>query len=188
MKALCVPQTRALYKPPGSWRFCTVSKLFLGLCSSGQRPFDVVPVDYHYIWLVASSWNSKAATQDLFSLVVSPIGTWGHLVYIVHRCPCTLSQLGYTASTCILHPAIICWIVFTTPLYGLQLVSCCLWWTPASMDLMVSVRGTGQVGAWWSMTVPLLVPITVCLQLPQISTGAGGGALIFILHCDSDTH
>lgn len=106
MKALCVPQTRALYKPPGSWRFCTVSKLFLGLCSSGQRPFDVVPVDYHYIWLVASSWNSKAATQDLFSLVVSPIGTWGHLVYIVHRCPCTLSQLGYTASTCILHPAI----------------------------------------------------------------------------------
>lgn len=41
MKALCVPQTRALYKPPGSWRFCTVSKLFLGLCSSGRRPFDV---------------------------------------------------------------------------------------------------------------------------------------------------
>lgn len=37
----------------------------------------------------------------------------------------------------ILHPAVICWIVFTTSLHSLQLGSCCLWRTPASLDLML---------------------------------------------------
>lgn len=121
---------------------------------------SAAPPRKHCTW-VSGDWHRKSHTPEPFCsqslLVASPAGTC---------CPHTAQIFLYTipaawlclsvspASVCISHPAAMCQIVYSVPLYSLQPASCGMWFAYASIDL-VPVHVLPLLDGWIHSSLPL---------------------------------